>query len=346
MGNVSTRLRVLIICLAGSLAAGPLVSADDIARPDDAKIRAAVERGLRIVEKAARNYPEHRSCFSCHHQTLPMLAMATARTKGLAIDSDLLAAQAEFTRKSFEKRLADLEKGKDIGGASLTVAYGLWTLDIARSPGDAVTTAMVRFLLLNQDADGSWKRYTSRPPLEDSNFTCTSLAVYFGRKFAGEVHQQEIERAASRARDWVVKAKPASQEDLASRLGALQLLGAPSAEVEGARREVLERQREDGGWAQLADLESDAYATGLTLFTLERLHLPTDHAAYRRGVAFLLRTQGEDGSWHVKTRSKPIQTFFDNDDPHGADQFISIPATAWGTTALALALPDPRQRRF
>ena len=63
-------------------------------------------------------------------------------------------------------------------------------------------------------------------------------------------------------------------------------------------------------------------------------------------MEFLLRTQCPDGSWHVKTRSKPIQTFFDNGDPHGPDQFISIPATAWATTALALALPEPRRGRF
>jgi hypothetical protein len=205
---------------------------------------------------------------------------------------------------------------------------------------------MVRFLLLNQEADGSWQRSTSRPPLEDSNFTCTILAVNYGRKFAGEGQREAMEGAAARAREWVLGAKPASQEDLVSRLGALPLLKAPAGELERARSEVLAAQREDGGWAQLPGMASDAYATGLTLFTLERIRFPTDHPAYRRGVEFLLHTQCPDGSWHVQTRSKPVQTFFDNGDPHGPDQFISIPATAWATTALALALPEARRRRF
>lgn len=61
-------------------------------------------------------------------------------------------------------------------------------------------------------------------------------------------------------------------------------------------------------------------------------------------VRFLLLNQEEDGSWQVKSRSKPIQKLFDNDDPHGPDQFISIPATAWASTALAL--PEPRRRRL
>jgi hypothetical protein len=41
----------------------------------------------------------------------------------------------------------------------------------------------------------------------------------------------------------------------------------------------------------------------------------------------------------VKTRSKPIQTYYESGYPHGADQFISITAAGWATTAFALALP-------
>ena len=37
------------------------------------QIQTAVRRGLSVAEKAAANYPNHRNCFSCHHQTLPML---------------------------------------------------------------------------------------------------------------------------------------------------------------------------------------------------------------------------------------------------------------------------------
>ena len=65
---------------------------------DDAKLLGAVRRGVQIVEKAAKNYPNHRTCFSCHHQTLPMFAMVEARAHGLEIDGGLLEAQAEFGR--------------------------------------------------------------------------------------------------------------------------------------------------------------------------------------------------------------------------------------------------------
>ena len=41
-------------------------------------------------------------------------------------------------------------------------------------------------------------------------------------------------------------------------------------------------------------------------------------------VADLLKTQRGDGSWFVKSRSKPVQVYFDNGDPHERDQFIPI----------------------
>ena len=220
-----------------------------------------------------------------------------------------------------------------------SVGYALWALDIAQWKNDTTTTAMVSFLLKRQTEEGSWHRSTSRPPLEDSNFTCTILAVYYMGKFASDEQKAEVEKATQQARDWILKAEPVSHEDRVSRLGALALLKADQKEVKKARTEILAAQNEDGGWSQLSDMESDAYATGLTLFTLHRTGTPRADPAFQRGVRFLLDTQRDDGSWFVKSRSKPIQKYFDNGDPHGKDQFISIPATSWATAALALALP-------
>jgi N-acyl-D-amino-acid deacylase len=62
--------------------------------------------------------------------------------------------------------------------------------------------------------------------------------------------------------------------------------------------------------------------------------LPSADPAYQRGVDYLLRTQKEDGSWIVQTRTRPLQIFFDNGDPGGKSQFISFAATGWSVLAL------------
>ena len=119
------------------------------------------------------------------------------------------------------------------------------------------------------------------------------------------------------------------------------LLGGNDEQLRAARESVLARQRDDGGWSQTLGMASDAYATGQTLFVLQESGLAPSAPEYQRGVRNLLATQKEDGSWLVETRAKPVQVFFDNGDPHGKHQFISISATAWAVTALAETLPRP-----
>ena len=47
-----------------------------------------------------------------------------------------------------------------------------------------------------------------------------------------------------------------------------------------------------------------------------------------------MKTQFEDGSWHVRSRAIPIQPYFDSGFPYGHDQWISAGATNWATMAL------------
>jgi N-acyl-D-amino-acid deacylase len=322
----------LIACRAAAQADEPEAAAQQ------SKISHAVVRGLAIVQKAAASYPKNRNCFSCHHQTLPMLAMVAARERKAATDEGLLNAQAEFTHQSFQGRIEPMKEGMGIGGISMTVGYGLWALDLAGWKPDETTEAMVTYLLKNQKEDGHWTFQTERPPLEASHVTSTVLAAYYMPKFAAESQRDEVEAAVVRARKWLETAPADSQEDLVMSLWGQHLLGTDRERLAKTRDQVLAAQRDDGGWAQLSSMTSDAYATGQTLYILRASGLPASAAAFQRGVAYLLKTQCDDGSWRVETRSKPIQVFFDNGDPHGEHQFISIPATAWSVAALAAAL--------
>jgi hypothetical protein len=82
----------------------------------------------------------------------------------------------------------------------------------------------------------------------------------------------------------------------------------------------------------------DAYATGQALYALQVRGISPDGGAYQNGVAYLLRTQLEDGTWFVRSRAFGFQPYFESGFPHGRDQFISASATAWAAIALAYAL--------
>jgi squalene cyclase len=111
--------------------------------------------------------------------------------------------------------------------------------------------------------------------------------------------------------------------------------------VAAAARALQQGQRADGGWSQREAAGSDAYATGTALVALHQAGgLGTAASAYRRGLAYLLASQLDDGSWRVRTRSRPFQAYYESGYPHGKDQFISVTAAGWATTALALSLTD------
>ncbi len=143
---------------------------------DRGAIKEAVTQGLALVRKAAANYPSHRACFSCHHQTLPMLAVTAASGLGINDDGGLLQEQAEFTLESFRDKRAAMREGKGIGGGAMTVGYALWALELAGRERDETTDAMVAFLLATQRPDGHWGT-GRRPPLEESSVTVTVLAA-------------------------------------------------------------------------------------------------------------------------------------------------------------------------
>ena len=101
---------------------------------------------------------------------------------------------------------------------------------------------------------------------------------------------------------------------------------------------LLAQQRPDGGWSQNSYLDSDAYATGIVMATLCREgFLKSSDAAYKRGAAFLLKTQFPDGSWFVRSRAPKLQPYFESSFPFGHDQWISNAATALAVMALAPA---------
>jgi N-acyl-D-amino-acid deacylase len=219
----------------------------------------------------------------------------------------------------------------------MTVGYAMWALSLAEHPADQTTAALAAYLLKTQRADGHWIAQSCRPPLEESYQTCTILAIRGIRKFADDEDQEAARAAIAKARQWLAGSPAKSQEDKVSLLWGFEQLEATPSELAAARKAVLANQRDDGGWAQLDELDSDAYATGQTLFVLQATGSAIAEPAYRRGMHFLVKTQRPDGAWLVETRSKAIQPYydFDDEDPLGKNQFISVAASSWAVAALA-----------
>jgi len=143
----------------------------------------------------------------------------------------------------------------------------------------------------------------------------------------------------NRARAWLIASKPLTAEDRNMQLLGLRWAGADQATRDRLAKAIVAQQSSDGGWAQTVNLQSDAYATGQSLYALaEGGGMPPSDPAYRKGVAFLLSTQRGDGSWYIRSRAPKFQPYFESGFPYGHDQWISSMGTGWAATALALAL--------
>jgi hypothetical protein len=320
------------------LAAGGFIVPTPAVSPE--QIRAAVARSLPLLQKSGAEYIAHRDCFSCHHQALPLLALTTARPRGFTINGDELRKQVAHTSDFLAKNRENYAKGKGTGGQADTAGYSLLALDVGGWKSDTTTAALAEYLLLRDKDSDHWHVSSRRPPSEASSFATTYLALRGLRAFGTPEQGERIAARTEQARTWLQSTRTKDTEDRVFRLGALQLAGAEPADVQAAKLALVRTQRKDGGWSQTDDRDSDAYATGTALVMLHQAGgLPVNDPVYQQGLRFLLNAQKADGSWHVRSRSIPFQTYFESGFPHGKDQFISIAASSWATTALALACP-------
>ncbi len=330
------RLAHMLAVAAALTFLASLVGADSLG-PTDARIKSAVTKALALIEPSTAEYLAHRECFSCHHQALPILALTTARKQGFPVDQQNLRKQLKHTADHLERGRKNYLEGHGQGGQADTAGYALWALEAGAWTPDELTGAVANYLATRHKSQGHWKCSSNRPPSEVSDFTTTYLALRGLTAFATEDQAELAAERRETARQWLLEQKPRDTEDRVFQLRALHYVGEDAA-AQQAATELIGQQREDGGWAQTAKLESDAYATGTVLVALhEDGGLDVTDRVYRRGVQFLLEQQLDDGSWHVRSRSEPFQTYFESGFPHGADQFISIAASCWAATALALA---------
>jgi ankyrin repeat protein len=329
-GNTS-----VVALLTKSGAKGSAPAAPAFKTVESNTIAAAVERSLPLLQKADASFLQKAGCISCHNEGLTAMTLGVARRQGFRVDEETAKSEVRGT-VAFEDVWRDrMLQGLAAGG----VAYTLVGLDAVQYAPDFTTDAIVRDIRLHQLGDGHWRPGCggARPPHCGAEITNTALSMRALKVYGAGADRAELEKAADRAADWLRSASPQTTEDRVFRLMGLAWAGKDRDAIQKARQELLSTQRPDGGWADMETLPSGPYATGEALVVLHEGGLAAGDAAYQRGVKYLLKTQLTDGSWYAKTRSLPVQPYFDVGFPHGVDQWISTCATSWSTMALALA---------
>jgi hypothetical protein len=308
-----------------------------------ADARASLTRSVNLLLPAAPVIFQKRGCVSCHSQALPAELAAVARKKGIAVNEEQAAKNRTqilvFSKTAAEEAL----QGDEPAGNETTVGYILAAFAAEHYPPDKITAAYAHIAAALQMPDGRWiGNGVSRPPSEGGIITTTAQAVRAMTLYPLAGHQTEWEEKVRRAQRWLLAAETHSAEERGMRLMGLVWSKAPRAAVDAAAQQVIARQQPGGGWAQADQFAPDAYATGLSLYALRAAGMPVAAEVYRNGVTFLLKNQYQDGSWLVKTRSYPVQPYFESGYPFGHNQWISAGGASWASLAIAHTLPDAK----
>lgn len=336
----------MVDLLIASGATGTPTSARVVPPQPAATIHAAIQRSLPLLQRTDASFIPKAGCVSCHNDSLAAMTSGLARKRGFVFDETMAAQQVKANVAFLEQKRDLLHQGFFFGavqGDPQIVSYMLMGLDAEHYTPDLNTDAVAMFVRARQMPDGRWAFGTDgRPPLcADGDIAATVLSMRGLQLYAPNVDKAAYQDAVRRAGAWLANAQSRTHDDRSWRLLGLAWVGTNKDATQTAMREVLAAQRSDGGWADLASMESTAYATGKALVALQAAGLPPSDVAYQRGVRFLLATQMQDGSWHVRTRAAGLQPYFENGFPHGVDQWISAAATSWATMALTLAAPAP-----
>lgn len=312
-----------------------------------ALVRDSAQRAIDLLQRSSTAFLENAfvretaKCVTCHQQALPAVAFGWARERGLRVNTHELGRQLHAT---VSQRAPQAEQARQMdeptASSDFTLGYDADGLDALRYAPDEVTAAFSHYLLGTQQPDGFWRAYIRRPPIEDGAIVGTAWSVRAVQLYPPPGREREAGRALERAADWLARQPVRSHNERVFQLLGLAWANATEERMRGFGEKLISTQRPDGSWTQLPEWPGDAWATGSALVALHKAGFKSSHPAYQTGLDFLLRTQFEDGSWWVRSRSWPFQPHFDSQFPHGKDQWISAAGTAWATMALLLTM-DP-----
>jgi Squalene-hopene cyclase C-terminal domain/Prenyltransferase and squalene oxidase repeat len=312
------------------------------------QVQAAVDRGTKYLQAESAAWLKTRVCASCHHASMPLWSLYEADRMGYSIDKKFVAETTEATLGSMDKMIArklvpgpkDPPDTRPIGRG---LNMGLVFMAVAARSSPALNEGQKQSLnwitdqiLKKQMKDGSWEFFLSRPPINETQLTDTSWILMALQGDARASGSEQERTALKKGLAWLADAKlPDTYESKVLKLLLALRLGKARSDLQPQINELLALQQPNGGWRQLPEMKSDAFATGQTLYVLALAGYSVERPEIKRAIDFLISTQKPDGSWPMTSRSTP-------DGRPGSAKLltpITCAASAWATLGLSRLVP-------
>jgi hypothetical protein len=287
----------------------------------------AEERALAYLSREVPRWAKENKCYSCHNNGDAARALYTAMRLGREVPD---AALADVTRWLGRPAVWDRNGGdgpfNDRKLARLQFAAALVEAADAGwvKGGDALGRA-AEYVAGHQEDDGSWA--TDADGAVGSPATHgRALATFLARRTLARADAKKYAKAISRADSW---ARQASIKTVPDAAGVLLILGRADDDPAASQRRTAlallrKGQGRDGGWGPYVTSPSEAFDTAVAVLALAaQPGGETVRALRRRGRAYLLAAQQDDGSWPETTR------------PAGGESYAQrLSTTGWATLAL------------
>ncbi|MFN0198177.1 MAG: prenyltransferase/squalene oxidase repeat-containing protein, partial [Planctomycetaceae bacterium] len=324
-----------------------LFGADEAAAPEvtvDA-VHAAADKGITYMIGESRKWVEQKKCASCHHVPFTIWTLNEAKYRGHAIDEAALTEMIEYTLAADDRaKLTQKPPPAKEGDTSRNhVAYyvsvgsvlSLLALADRNDLSEAHEKRRGEFFaqLIEKQADGGgkWEFFKNRPPLAGITTDLTLLTLLTLSRSEGSKTSPPVTEMLNKAlpqADGLIADEDSQQYHNFRLLLDVQLGDKPD-EIQKRLDLILSRQEEVGGWSQTTEMDSDAYATGQTLYTLAIAGVPSEHPAIQKAWAYLLKTQKTEGFWPMTSRPhEPGGVSANNLDP------ITSAGSGWAVLGL------------
>ena len=135
----------------------------------------------------------------------------------------LAREQSRFTVRHVRGQKNLIEQGAGLIGGPLEAGYALAALHADGRPADETTKALVMYLLRTHSWDGSWRiGLPHRPPLEDSDFAATALAIHGLQLYDHDDFRDVVGNRVKYATTWLAEAETRTLDDEVFRLMGLK----------------------------------------------------------------------------------------------------------------------------
>lgn len=309
----------------------PPKAATPVKPPSEAELRATITKGLSFLSKGGDNWMTDKNCNSCHHMPVLLWSHREAKARGFAIDQTKFDDWLTWSIERATDKKPGLEEA---------------SLMILAMP-ERSAPALTQLLATEQKPDGTWnpagqfasmqKRGTPDAIANSTRLNLLALATL--KEAAPQSDAAHLKANALLQK----KDTPTSMESLVFRTQFARRFGKPE-EAKALVNDIVKQQRGDGGWSSfIGENMSDVLATGQVLYALQpSASEQTIADAIARAQHWLLKAQGNDGSWpidisHISKmdRSAPAKAKSFKD----ATSIYTYWGSAWATIGLLQGVP-------